>query len=126
MSRPSWDEYFMEMAYITTKRATCLKRHYGSCLVKDNKIKSNGYCGNPIGMENCTTIGVCKRADALPGTNYTHCASTHSELNSIIMCNPEDRIGATLYIACLDANDNTKQTSKPCRFCLSVILNSGG
>jgi len=27
MERPSWDEYFMEMAALISKRSTCMRRH---------------------------------------------------------------------------------------------------
>ena len=35
MKRPSWDEYFMEMAELTAKRSTCMRRHVGAVIVKD-------------------------------------------------------------------------------------------
>ena len=35
MERPTWDEYFMEMAELTAKRSTCMRRHVGAVIVKD-------------------------------------------------------------------------------------------
>ena len=36
--RPSYDEYFMEMAHVVAKRSTCLRRKVGAILVKDKHI----------------------------------------------------------------------------------------
>ncbi|MFA5500991.1 MAG: cytidine deaminase, partial [Candidatus Omnitrophota bacterium] len=36
--RPSWDEYFIEMASLVSKRSTCLRRYVGAVLVKDKRI----------------------------------------------------------------------------------------
>ena len=41
--RPSWDEYFMEMAVLTAKRSTCLRRKVGAVIVKDKHIIATGY-----------------------------------------------------------------------------------
>mgnify|MGYP001176775523 CR=1 FL=1 len=37
IKRPSWDEYFMQMAQLVAKRSTCLRRNVGAVLVKDKK-----------------------------------------------------------------------------------------
>ena len=37
MNRPSWDEYFMEMAELTAQRSTCMRRHVGAVIVKDRR-----------------------------------------------------------------------------------------
>ena len=49
--RPSWDEYFMEMAVLTAKRSTCLRRNVGAVIVKDRHIVATGYNGAPRGLE---------------------------------------------------------------------------
>ena len=36
--RPGWDKYFMEIAEVTKKRSTCLRRHVGAVIVKDGQI----------------------------------------------------------------------------------------
>ena len=36
MSRPSWDEYFLEVVDIVAKRSTCLRRQVGAVIVKVN------------------------------------------------------------------------------------------
>ena len=36
--RPSWDEYFMELAQVISKRSTCLRRSVGALIVKNKQI----------------------------------------------------------------------------------------
>ena len=38
MSRPTWDEYFMEITHLVARRSTCLRRQVGAVLVKDKNI----------------------------------------------------------------------------------------
>ena len=40
--RPGWDEYFIEIAALVSKRSTCLRRKVGAVLVKNNKIIGEG------------------------------------------------------------------------------------
>ena len=60
--RPSYDEYFMEMAHVVSKRSTCLRRKVGAILVKDRHILSTGYNGAPKGLKHCKEVG-CLRED---------------------------------------------------------------
>lgn len=46
-TRPSWDEYFMQMAELTAQRSTCLRRKVGAVIVKDKHIIATGYNGAP-------------------------------------------------------------------------------
>ncbi len=32
-TRPEWDEYFMEIAQVVSKRSTCLRRSVGAVIV---------------------------------------------------------------------------------------------
>ncbi|MCI0469319.1 MAG: hypothetical protein L0Y62_04550, partial [Nitrospirae bacterium] len=59
--RPSWDEYFLEIAKVVSSRSTCLRRRYGAVIVKDSVIISTGYNGAPRGDLNCVDKGTCKR-----------------------------------------------------------------
>ena len=46
-NRPGWDEYFMEMAVLTARRSTCLRRHVGAVIVQEKHIVATGYNGAP-------------------------------------------------------------------------------
>ena len=49
LERPSWDEYFMEIATVVSKRSTCLRRSVGAVIVKNRQIVATGYNGTPKG-----------------------------------------------------------------------------
>ena len=38
MERPNWDDYFMEIAQVVSKRSTCLRRSVGAVIVKNKQI----------------------------------------------------------------------------------------
>ena len=78
--RMDWDNYFLCLAAIISLRSTCLRRKYGSLIVKNNKIVSSGYNGAPCGMPHCTETGECYReAHNIPhGQQYEKCISGNS------------------------------------------------
>ena len=100
MSRISKEEYYLGIAKAVCKRSSCLKRHYGAVIVKDNIIVATGYNGSPRGTENCCDVGKCRRPNAERGKEYSECDSVHAEQNAIIQANRSDLIGATLYLYC--------------------------
>ena len=61
MDRISWDEYFMSMAELASKRSTCLRRQVGAVIVKDNQLLATGYNGAPKGLDNCCDLNECLR-----------------------------------------------------------------
>ena len=72
--RPGWDEYFLEIAQVVSKRSTCLRRYYGAVIVKDRVIVSTGYNGSPRGEANCIDTGVCAREEMqVPKGSGTNC-----------------------------------------------------
>ena len=56
-SRPSWDEYFMQISDLVSNRATCPRLKVGAILVKDRKIISTGYNGAPRKVPECLDVG---------------------------------------------------------------------
>jgi hypothetical protein len=84
--RPSWEEYFIEIAKVVSTRSTCLRRRYGAVIVKDNVIVSTGYNGAPRGSANCVDRGICRRKELnVPaGERYELCEAVHAEQNAII------------------------------------------
>ena len=55
--RPTWDEYFMEVARTIAKRATCDRGRSGCVIAKDNQLLVTGYVGSPAGLPHCDDVG---------------------------------------------------------------------
>ncbi|MFO7659920.1 MAG: cytidine deaminase, partial [Candidatus Cloacimonadaceae bacterium] len=64
--RPTWQKYFMEMAYLAAQRSTCLRRHVGAVLVRDNQILSTGYNGSPKNISHCSQTGCLREKLNVP------------------------------------------------------------
>ena len=116
MDRISWEEYYMQMAILVSKRSSCLRRQVGSVLVKDNRVISPGYNGSPSGITNCYERGYCIREKAEQGMNLDMCYAQHSEMNCISVCAKQGISceGATLYV-----------TTFPCLGCMKTIISVG-
>ena len=118
MERISWDEYFMSMAELASKRSTCLRRQVGAVIVKDNQVLATGYNGAPSGLKHCTEIGGCERArlNIPSGQRHELCRALHAEQNAIIQAAKVgvSTEGATIYI-----------TLQPCVICAKMLVNAG-
>lgn len=118
MNRPSWDEYFMQMAELTAKRSTCLRRNVGAIIVKDKHIIATGYNGAPKGLPHCEELGGCLRQKlGVPsGERHELCRALHAEQNAIIQAATlgQSIEGATIYV-----------THQPCIICAKMIINAG-
>jgi dCMP deaminase len=116
--RPSWDEYFMEIANTVAKRATCDRGRSGCVVVRDRQLLVSGYVGSPNGMPHCDDVGhQMKKTIHEDGSVTNHCVRTiHAEQNAI--CQAAKRgislEGATLYCR-----------MTPCRICAMLIINCG-
>lgn len=118
MERPSWDEYFMEMALLTAKRSTCLRRNVGAVIVQEKHIIATGYNGAPKSIPHCEEIGGCIREQQKVPSGERHelCRALHAEQNAIIQAATlaQSIEGATIYI-----------THQPCVICAKMIINAG-
>lgn len=118
MNRPSWDEYFMQMAELTAKRSTCLRRQVGAAIVCDRHVVATGYNGAPRGIAHCEDRGGCLRQQMnIPsGERHELCRALHAEQNAIIQAAAlgQSVEGATIYI-----------THQPCVICAKMIINAG-
>ncbi|MFQ3610902.1 MAG: cytidine/deoxycytidylate deaminase family protein [Fimbriimonadales bacterium] len=109
MNRPSWDEYFMEVAFVVATRATCPRRSVGAVIVHDKRILATGYNGAPRGLAHCDEVG----CHIVAG----HCIrALHAEQNAILQAalNGVSTRGATIYVTC-----------QPCNHCAKMIINAG-
>ena len=128
-TRLSWDFYYLGIAESTSKRSTCLNKHYGAVIVKDNRIISTGYNGAPRNCVNCCDTEVCLRlANGIKrGTNYADaCLSVHAEQNAIISASRGDMLHSTLYLYGYDVNnDHIVNHPDSCSLCKRMIINAG-
>ena len=117
MSRPTWDEYFMEITHLVARRSTCLRRQVGAVLVKDKNILATGYNGSPTGVAHCLDVGCLREKLGIPsGERHELCRGLHAEQNAIIQAakHGTNIDNATLY-----------STTMPCIICSKMIINAG-
>ena len=108
-----WDEYFMGVAQLSSKRSKDPSRQVGACIVdtKTNIITSVGYNGFPIGISDDDLPWGKSAADA----NYTKYPYVcHAEMNAIVNNNSRDLRGTAMYV-----------TLFPCVNCIKLAIQSG-
>ncbi len=114
--RPSWDKYFMRMAFLAASRSNCIRRKVGSVIVKDNNVIATGYNGPPSGLANCSDVG-CIRIDMniKSGERHELCRGLHAEQNAIIQAavHGSNIGGGKIYV-----------TTHPCVVCAKMIINA--
>jgi len=57
MTRPSWDEYFMNIVEAASARSTCDRGKPACVIAKNNQILATGYAGSPPGLPHCDEAG---------------------------------------------------------------------
>jgi len=116
--RPSWDEYFMEVANTIAKRATCDRGRSGCVIARNRQILVTGYVGSPRDLPHCDEEGhLLKKVTHEDGKVSTHCVRTvHAEQNAICQA-------AKMGIALEGATLYCRMT--PCRTCAMLIINCG-
>ena len=115
--RISWDEYFMQIAFLVSQRSTCLRRHVGAVIVKNKRMLATGYNGAPSGLSHCLDTGCLRQKLQVPsGQRHELCRGLHAEQNAIIQAalHGVSVKGATLYC-----------TNHPCIICAKMIINAG-
>lgn len=115
--RPEWDDYFLELADLVASRSTCLRRHVGAVLVRNERIVATGYNGAPQGLGHCLDIGCLREEMQIPsGHRYELCRGVHAEQNAIInaACYGSSTQDTVLYC-----------TNQPCIICARMIINAG-
>ena len=115
--RPSWDEYFLKLAFEVSKRSTCLRRAVGAIIVKDRRILATGYNGVPSGLRHCEETGCLREQLGVPsGQRHEICRGLHAEQNAIIQAARYgiDTAGSAIYT-----------TTEPCSVCAKMLINAG-
>ena len=128
MARRDKTNYYLDIAETVMERCTCIRRHYGAIIVKNDQIISTGYVGSPRGRQNCTNLGYCMREKlGIPrGERYEMCRSVHAEQNAIIHAARNDMIGSTLYLVGKEYSTGEYiKNANPCSLCKRFIINAG-
>ena len=114
----SWDEYFMGVALLASKRSKDPNTQVGACIVsgdtnihiKENTILSIGYNGLPYGCSDDEFPW--DRKGELLETKYPYVV--HAELNAILNAQGKSLMGTKIYVALF-----------PCNECAKAIIQSG-
>jgi dCMP deaminase len=114
--RTTWDETFMSLAKLISKRAACKFHEAGVVFVDENhRIISLGYNGPTEGDFHCLEVG-CAKVDGDPETKkLKRCRGAHAEINGIMNAQDPRRLrGATAYTLLF-----------PCYDCMKAFNNAG-
>lgn len=113
MTRPSWDEYFLQLSQLVATRATCPRRQVGAVLVREHQILATGYNGAIRGAPHCTEVGCLLVQN---GERESCVRAVHAELNALLQCalNGVSSKESTLYV-----------TDYPCVHCAKALVQAG-
>lgn len=105
-----WDDTWMAVAQVVSRRARCVVRTVGAVVVdSSNRCVGTGYNGAPAGYTEGPCNGWCPQSG---GGDL--CLAVHAELNALLYTERGQREGGTMYC-----------TVAPCVKCLLAITNSG-
>lgn len=109
-TRPSWDQYFLNLLNGVKLRASCPRRQCGAIIVSSSyELISTGYNGPPSRLQNCTEF-LCGAENDSPGET-SNCIALHAEHNAIYFA--KDKILQANILYC---------TNAPCMKCALEIL----
>ena len=127
MTRPPWDDYFLQLLNGVSVRASCDRGRSAAILVRDNCILSTGYVGAPRGLKDCDEVGhdialvsISRETEMEQGimaVTSEHCLRTvHAESNVIANAARMGirTMGATMYCSMV-----------PCETCAKLIIQAG-
>ena len=138
--RPTKDQWGLDLALVTSKRATCLRRQVGCVLVNERgHVLATGYNGVAAHQPHCNEVVMvgadfkqlgsdplvqtpsrmvethphaCAGAHSPSGTNLDGCQAIHAEQNALLQCRDVWSIH-TCYV-----------TASPCMTCVKLLLNT--
>jgi dCMP deaminase len=104
-TRPSWDEYYMSVAFLMSSRSPIRAKKVGAVIVQNNRIISSGYNGFPAGLDYGSILVRDRELNTI-----------HAEQNAIFNAARQGVSieGATMY-----------STHEPCINCAKSIIASG-
>lgn len=104
-ARPTWDEVWMEVAYIVARRSVDPAYKIGCVIVSDDnqQVLSLGYNGMERGGPN-----------VVDSTERGKSGTIHAEINALIKLNVDNPKRKRMYV-----------TRSPCKMCARAIVNAG-
>ncbi|XP_028314117.1 deoxycytidylate deaminase-like [Gouania willdenowi] len=107
-----WEDYFMAVAVLSSKRSKDPKTQVGACIVnQDKRIVGTGYNGMPNGCPDDEMSWLHKDENEV---DHKHLYVCHAEMNAIMNKNSADVKGCTMYV-----------TLFPCNECAKIIIQAG-
>ncbi len=107
----NWDEYFMGVAILSSKRSKDPSTQVGACIAsEENKVITMGYNGMPVG---CSDDEMPWSKDNTNPLDNKYLYVCHAEFNAILNSNAPVK-GCRLYV-----------TLFPCNECAKAIIQSG-
>ncbi len=128
MERRDKINYYLDLAEVVSQRGTCLRRHYGAVIVKNDVVISTGYVGAPRGRKNCSDLGFCmrERLQIPRGQRYELCRSVHAEANAILCASRDEMLGSSLYLTGIEVSTGEYvRQSSCCSMCKRMVINAG-
>lgn len=116
INRPSWDQYFMRMAFLAASRTNCTRRKVGAVIVKDKNVLATGYNGPPSNSAHCDSAGCLRNIMDVPsGERHELCRGLHAEQNAIIQAavHGVSIKDSVIYV-----------TTHPCVVCAKMLINA--
>lgn len=115
--RPDTNDYFMQIAWQISRKATCARRAVGCILVdQHNRVLATGYNGVPMGDVHCSEVtdeeSYCTSRAVASGQGLEGCMAIHAEQNALMQCSD---------VMCIEV---AYVTTAPCLFCTRMLLNT--
>lgn len=112
MGRITRDQWALELAVVTAKRSTCVRRQVGCVLLNERgHVVATGYNGVAAGLEHCID-NPCPGSRMKSGTGLDDCQAIHAEQNALLQCRNVYEIDVA-YV-----------TTSPCITCVKLLLNT--
>lgn len=108
----SWDDYFLAVAHLSSKRSKDPSTQVGACIVNaQNRIVGIGYNGFPSG---CNDDDLPWEREAASPLDTKYMYVCHAEMNAILNRLTSDTRGCRIYVGLF-----------PCNECAKLIIQSG-
>lgn len=144
MTRPTFDQIYLRMAELISRRSTCLRRSVGCVLVDSRqRVIGTGYNGRARGLPHCNEVTNTTAGNILPNEKGYVVARARGVLTKAIhgnACAGAEALSGTNLDGCeaLHAEQNALLqcrevydidtcyvTASPCITCIKLLFNTG-